>query len=272
MDIFDLVTAVILGIVEGATEFIPVSSTGHLIVAGEILGFDGDKAETFEVVIQLGAILAVTFLFRHRITSLLTFAPGTGVEGRNGLFLLGLTTAPALILGAASHSFIKDHLFSPATVAIGWGVGGVALLLVERLRPVPTTHTLGTITPRTALLVGLFQCLSLWPGVSRAAATIGGGMVVGVDRKAAAEYSFLAALPVIAAASALELFQARDILGWGDFPMFAVGFGVSFVAAWVAVRFFLRLLATTTLIPFAWYRIGTSIVLLLAVWAGWISG
>jgi len=272
MSLTDLAIAFILGIVEGATEFVPVSSTGHLIVAGKLLGYDGDTAASFEVVIQLGAILAVALLFRHRLTGLLTLAPGTGVAGRSGWLLLGLTTAPALVLGAAAYGVIRDHLFSPATVAAGWGIGGLALLAVERFRPRPTTTTLTALTPRTALAVGLFQCLALWPGVSRAAATIGGGMLMGIDREAAAEYSFLAALPVIGAASALELYQARDILGWGDLPMFTVGFVVSFAAAWIAVRFFPRLLATTSLRPLAWYRIAASLLLLVAIGAGWISG
>lgn len=271
MSFTDLVIAIVLGVVEGVTEFVPVSSTGHLIVVATLLGYDGDKAKTFEVVIQLGAILAVALLFRQRLSGLLTLAPGTGVAGRSGLVSLGLTTAPALILGAVAHGFIRDHLFSPATVAVGWGLGGVALLLVERFRPRPTT-TLATMIAGPALAVGLFQCLALWPGVSRSAATIGGGMLVGIERKDAAEYSFLAALPVIGAASALDLFQARDMLGWGDLPMFAVGFGVSFAAAWVAVRFFLHLLATTTLRPFAWYRIAASLLLLGAIGAGLISG
>jgi len=271
MSLTDIAISIVLGIVEEATEFVPVSSTGHLIVAGELLGFEGDKAATFEVVIQLGAILAVVFLFGRRLTGVMTLDRGEGVAGRSGWLRLGRTTVPALVAGAAAHGFIRDQLFSPVTVAIGWGVGGVALLLVERYRPRPT-QSLDTMTACTALAVGLFQCFALWPGVSRAASTIGGGMALGIDRKSAAEYSFLAALPIIGAASALELFQARDILGWADLPMFAVGFGVSFVAAWVAVRFFLHLLAVATLRPFAWYRIVASLLLLVVIGAGWISG
>ena len=267
----DLLVAVILGIVEGLTEFIPVSSTGHLIVAGELLGFTGDKAETFEVVIQLGAILAVALIYRRRLVSLLTLAPGEGVSGRNGLILLALTTLPALIVGAAAHGFITDRLFSPTTVAIGWGLGGVGLLLVERYRPYPRTIRLTGICRREAIAIGLFQCLSLWPGASRAAATIGGGMMVGLARPTAAEFSFLAAMPVIGAASVLELYTSRDLLGWDDVPMFAVGFVVSFVVAWLAVRFFLSLVAHVTLRPFGWYRIATAALVLIAVAAGWID-
>lgn len=267
----DVLIALVLGIVEGLTEFIPVSSTGHLIVAGHLLGYEGDEAATFEVVIQLGAILAVALLYRDRLVSILTLGKGGGVQGRSGLTLLALTTLPALALGAATRSIITDRLFSPATVAIGWGIGGVGLLLVERYRPAIRKSTLESIGIRDAVLIGLCQCLALWPGFSRAAATISGGMLLGIDRRTAAEYSFLAALPVIAAASVAELFSSRDQLSAADAPMFLTGFIVAFVTAWFAVRFFLRLMTTATMRPYGWYRIAAAVVVSLAIAIGWLD-
>ena len=272
MSLDEFVIAVVLGIVEGVTEFIPVSSTGHLIVVGHLLGFEGEKAATFEVFIQLGAILAVAVLYRERLARLLAFGPGQGVTGRNGWGLLALTTLPALLFGALLGGFVTDRLFNPTTVATGWGLGGAALLLVERFRPPSRTDGLEDLRWRDALVVGLAQCLALWPGVSRAAATMSGGMLRGVDRRTAAEYSFLAAMPVLAAASAFDLYDSRDALSASDVPMFAVGFAVSFVTAWFAVRFFLQLLATWTLRPFGWYRIVASAALFAAISAGWIGG
>jgi undecaprenyl-diphosphatase len=268
MDLRDFLIALVMGIVEGATEFIPVSSTGHLIVVGELLGFTGEKAATFEVVIQLGAVLAVVFLYRDRLRALQTLRVEPGFAGRRGLLLLALATFPALVVGAAAHSAIKEHLFSPTTVAIGWGLGGIAILLVERYRPPVRIADLDAIGWRQALAIGLFQCLALWPGVSRAASTILGGMIVGMGRTAAAEFSFLAAIPIILAASVYDLFASRDILGLSDIPFFAVGFIVSFLTAWLAVRFFLRFLQTATLRPFGWYRIVAAIVALLVIASG----
>ncbi len=264
----ELFIAAILGLVEGLTEFIPVSSTGHLIVVGHLLGFTGAKADTFEVFIQLGAILAVAVLYRHRLLDLATLRPSAGFAGRHGVGLLAVTTLPALIFGALAHSFIKTHLFSPATVAIGLGLGGVAILLVERFHPAPRRCGLDALRWRDALVVGLFQCLALWPGVSRSAATILGAMTIGVERKTAAEYSFLAAIPVLGAAGAFDLYQNRGLLALTDVPVFAMGFLVAFACAWVALRFFLRLLATTTLVPFGWYRLGAALVLLVILLAG----
>ncbi len=267
----DILRAIVLGIVEGLTEFVPISSTGHLIVAGHLLGYTGEKAATFEVFIQLGAILAVAVLYRERLVGLMPTTPGQGFAGRRGLALLGLTTLPALVVGAVAGSAIKDNLFNPTTVAIGWGIGGVALLGVERFRPAATKTHLGALGWRDALLVGLIQCLALWPGVSRAAMTMGSGMLLGADRKTAAEYSFLAAMPVLTAATVYDLYGSRDLLEATDLPMFAVGFAVAFIAAWFAVRYFLGLLATMTLRPFGWYRIAAAMLLLLAISADWIS-
>jgi undecaprenyl-diphosphatase len=248
-------TILILGLVEGMTEFIPVSSTGHLIVAGHVLGFEGESAKTFEIFIQLGAILAVVFLYKDTFLGLFTGHRTRGVVGFHGLLLLALTTLPALVVGALAHGYIKKYLFNTHTVALGLGVGGVAILLVELALPRARRDGLGTLRWREALIVGLFQCLALWPGTSRSAATIVGGMIAGMERKTAAEYSFLAAVPLMCAAVAFDLFKSREILHAADVPVFALGFVVSLISAAVAVKGFLRLLGAYTLSAFGWYRI-----------------
>ncbi len=254
--------AIILGIVEGVTEFIPISSTGHLIVVGHLLGYEGPKEATFEIFIQLGAILAVVILYKERFFRLCTFQRSAGLTGRRGLILLGLTTLPALVFGAATHRFIKGYLFTPATVALGLGVGGVGILLMERLLPRVKKSGLDAINYRDAVAVGFFQCLALWPGMSRSACTIVGGMAVGIERETAAQYSFLAAVPVMFAATVLDLYKSLAILQGSDVPMFALGFVVSFIAAWLAIKFFLRFLASHTLNPFGWYRIIVAVAIL----------
>lgn len=268
----DILRAIVLGVVEGLTEFVPVSSTGHLIVAGHLIGYTGEKAATFEIFIQLGAILAVAVLYRERLVRLMPTTPGQGLAGRRGVALLALTTLPALVVGGMAGSAIKDNFFNPTTVAIGWGIGGLALLGVERFRRAATKTHLGALGWRDALVVGLIQCLALWPGVSRAAMTMGSGMLLGADRKTAAEVSFLAAMPVLTAATVFDLYDSRGLLKGSDLPMFAVGFAVAFAAAWIAVRFFLGLLATMTLRPFGWYRIVAATLLLLAISADWVPG
>ncbi len=255
--------AILLGIVEGLTEFIPVSSTGHLIVAGHLLGFEGPKAATFDVFIQLGAILAVVFLYSHRFFGLLSFKKENGFSGLNGLILLALTTSPALFFGALLHSLIKQHLFSPITVAIGLGAGGVVILLAEARIPAVKRIGVDALGWKEALAIGFFQCLAMWPGVSRSASTIVGGMMIGIERKTAAEYSFLAAVPVMCAATIFDIYKSRSFLEASDIPIFFIGFLVSFIAALFALRFFIRLLGRTTLKPFGWYRIGVAIFIFL---------
>ncbi len=257
--------ATILGLVEGLTEFIPVSSTGHLILAGTLLGFSGERAATFEIFIQLGAMLAVAVLYFRRFLGLLDFRQREGFNGWREILLLGLSTLPALILGWLAHDAIKQYLFSPLTVAIGLGLGGIAILLVEARLPLPKIADLGGLRWQEALGIGLFQCLSLWPGVSRAAATIVGGMLLKVERKTSAEYSFLVAVPTLLAATAYDLYKSRDLLSAADLPLFAVGFIVAFAVAGVTVRIFIRLLSTNTLRPFGWYRIALAAVVLLVL-------
>jgi undecaprenyl-diphosphatase len=265
----DWITAIILGVVEGLTEFIPVSSTGHLIIVGHLLDFEGDRASTFEIFIQLGAILAVVLLYWHRFWGLiptkLEIKPEQGFSNLRGALLIVITTLPALVLGALAYGFIKDELFSPVTVAIGLLVGGIAMLWVESHLPSVKTVGLDSITWREALVVGLFQCLAMWPGMSRAAATIVGGMLMGIERKTAAEYSFFAAAPVLLAATTYDLYQNLGSLQSSDILIFGIGFVVAFISAWFAVGYFIRLLGTTTLKPFGWYRIAVAVVVLLVL-------
>jgi undecaprenyl-diphosphatase len=262
----DLWIAVVLGIVEGVTEFLPVSSTGHLIVAGHLLQFSGEKAASFEVFIQLGAILAVVALYWRRFTGLIPlkgmrWAEYGGFSGLRGLSLLFLTTLPALVIGALAHGAIKHYLFSPTTVACALAVGGIGILAVERFKPQATVVELDGLRYGQAFLIGLFQCLAMWPGMSRSASTIVGGMLLRLDRKVAAEYSFLAAVPVMVAATAYDLFKAWHLLRASDFTFFAVGFLVSFVSAAIAVKTFIALLQRWSLAPYAWYRLAIAPVI-----------
>jgi undecaprenyl-diphosphatase len=253
--------AVILGIIEGLTEFIPVSSTGHLIVAGNLLGFVGEKASTFEVAIQLGAILAVVVLYRARFLRLLptTQAPlsplASALDGWSGLWRIGLATLPALVVGFATHGFIKEHLFTPAAVALALAVGGAGILLTERYVRHRPASPLDTLSLGQALGVGLFQTLALWPGTSRSAATIIGGMLLGLDRKGAAEFSFLIAVPIMMAATGYDLLKMREALSGAEIAQLALGLIVAFVVALLTIRAFIRALNRWSLVPFAWYRI-----------------
>jgi undecaprenyl-diphosphatase len=259
----ELFYAVILGVVEGLTEFIPISSTGHLILAEHLLRFEGPTAETFAIFIQLGAILAVVFFYKELFIRLCTFRESAGFAGRRGIILLGLTTLPALVLGYVTHRFIKAYLFTPVTVALALGIGGVGILVMERFLPLVKKSELDALNYSDAVAVGFFQCLALWPGMSRSACTILGGMAVGIERATAAQYSFLAAVPIMFAATVFDLYKSLAILHGSDVPIFVTGFVVSFIAAWLAIRFFLHLLTSHTLNPFGWYRIILALAILL---------
>lgn len=256
-----LAIAAILGIVEGLTEFLPVSSTGHLIIAGHLLGFVGDAASSFEVVIQLGAILSVVFLYWRRFLALIPaperpFAERrSSLEGWCGLWRIGIATVPALLVGFLARHAIKAELFNPEAVTLALLIGGVAILFVEWYGARPSTNTLDTITLAQAFGVGLFQVLALWPGTSRAAATIVGGMVLGLDRKSAAEFSFLIAVPIMFAATGYELVKMRHEMAFQNSLLLGVGFIVSFIVAVIAVKGFVGFLQRGKLTPFAWYRI-----------------
>ncbi len=257
MTIFE---AIVLGIVEGLTEFLPVSSTGHLILTGHLLGLSGEVASTFEIFIQLGAILAVVFLYWKRFGQLFQFKRHDGFAGLKGWMLLLTTILPALTLGLLLHDIIKTRLFNPVTVTWALGIGGILLILVERLRLKSTTASLDSLTFSQALFVGLFQCLSLWPGVSRSGATIIGGMFSGLHRTLAAEYSFIVAVPLMCVVTLYDLAKSWHSLHSHDLVIFAVGFVVSFVSAMLAIQFFIRLLQHWTLTPFGVYRVAAALL------------
>lgn len=256
--------ALILGIVEGFTEFLPISSTGHLILVGNLFGFTGQKAATFEVFIQLGAILAVVVLFRRRFIGLAN-TKVTGFAGVKGLKLLAITTLPAVIAGFLLHGIIKEKLFNPLTVAIGLLVGGIIIIIVERWHKPSEGVEVEQITEKQALKVGLFQLLALWPGFSRAGATIIGGRLVGLSDNAAVEYSFLAAVPLMIAAVGYDLVKSIPNLSSSDFGIFFVGFVAAFLSALVAIKFLVAIVARYSLAPFGWYRIGLAIIIFLVL-------
>jgi undecaprenyl-diphosphatase len=254
VDTLNPADALILGIVEGLTEFLPVSSTGHLILTSSALNLDGGLVDSFNVAIQSGAIMAVVILYWKRFKDLFNLKNTGGLKGPRGLFLIALTTAPALALAALFHKQIKAALFSPGPVALALACGGLAMILIERRSGDTPLESLDAITPRLALGIGLFQCLSLWPGMSRAAATIIGARLLGLRRGQAAEYSFLAAVPILVAATAYELVSNPGLLGDAGW-LFGLGFFTAFATAWFAIKAFLYLLGRWTLAPFGWYRL-----------------
>ncbi|SFR97793.1 undecaprenyl-diphosphate phosphatase [Sphingomonas jatrophae] len=260
-------TIVLLGIVEGLTEFIPVSSTGHLVLAGELLGFRSAASATFDIVIQLGAILAVLVYYHRRFTGVLAGLarrdPAAWAFSRN----VALGFVPTLIVGALAYSAIKAMLETPAIVAWALIIGGVAILVIERLVKRLTIHSVETIPPAKAVLIGLIQCLSMIPGVSRSGATIMGALSLGVERRVAAEYSFFLAVPVMLAASAKELWQVRDTLGDSAWGQIGLGFVVSFVVALAVIRGFLAIVTRHGFAPFAIYRIVVGGIALV-----WLAG
>jgi undecaprenyl-diphosphatase len=279
--------AVILGIVEGLTEFLPVSSTGHLILAGHAFGFTGEVAANAEISIQLGAILAVIAYEREKLKTLVSSAWDEQAELRRSLtspttssrsdvlwrsmslhphlwFLIGLGAAflPAGVIGFATHGWIKAHLFSPLTVAVTSVIGGVIILAVEARRRQSTVQHLEQVGVRNAVYIGLAQCASLIPGMSRSGSTIIGGLLVGLDRKVATEYSFFLALPTLIVATCYEMWKSRDVFRYEDFLALGIGLLVSFVVAWIVIAAFLTFVKRHTLRPFAYYRILMGLVVL----------
>ncbi|MCA1923333.1 undecaprenyl-diphosphate phosphatase [Buttiauxella noackiae] len=264
-DLHSLVIAAILGVVEGLTEFLPVSSTGHMIIVGHLLGFEGDTAKTFEVVIQLGSILAVVVMFWRRLFGLIGIHfgrqphEGTGT-GRLSLIHILLGMVPAVVLGLVFHDMIKS-LFNPVNVMYALVVGGVLLIAAELLKPkVPRAEGVDDITYRQAFAIGCFQCLALWPGFSRSGATISGGMLMGVSRYAASEFSFLLAVPMMMGATVLDVYKSIGFLTMADLPMFAVGFITAFIVALIAIKTFLQIIKRISFIPFAIYRFAVAAV------------
>jgi undecaprenyl-diphosphatase len=261
----DLFLAVLVGIVEGLTEFLPVSSTGHMLLADEILGFKGPPGRVFEIVIQPGAILAVIWVYRQRLFDAVR---GLATEPRQQRFVATVAIAflPAAIVGLAIHQYIKEMLRYPAIVAVAFIVGGIAILAVERWRPKPRIHEIEEMKLRTAFGIGCFQILAMIPGMSRAGMTIIGALALGVDRKPATEFSFFLAIPTIIGAAVLDLWKSRADLSGGDVQLIVIGFVTSFLIALIVVRTLVGFVSRHGFAPFAWYRIAagvTALVLLL---------
>jgi undecaprenyl-diphosphatase len=258
-------SAIILGIVEGLTEFLPISSTGHLILAAEILGFTGPGSKVFEIVIQLGAILAVCWAYRERL-----FAAAAGLTSDPAAqrFVANIVIAflPAAIAGVLLHRFIKEVLFSPWVVAVSFVVGGFLILLIERIRPRARVHQIEAMSLRTALGIGFCQVLAMIPGVSRAGATIMGALMLRVDRPAATEFSFFLAIPTMLGATVYDLYKNRAILSLEGTLMIAVGFIVAFVAALFVVRRLVAFVSEHGFGVFAWYRIVVGTIALVGLW------
>lgn len=287
MDTVLLLKAAAMGVVEGLTEFLPISSTGHLILAGALLGFDDDKAKVFDIAIQTGAIFAVVLVYWEKIASTVVALPSQRLARQFALNVL-IAFVPAVVLGLLFGKYIKAHLFTPTVVASTFILGGFIILWVEgwgRRQAIQGTEegaelhvndnarilNVESMTPRDALKVGLVQCLAMIPGTSRSGATIIGGMLLGLSRKAATDFSFYLAIPTLIGAGAYSLYKERALLSLADAPVFVVGLVFSFISAWICVRWLLRYIATHSFIPFAWYRIVFGVVVLATAWSGAVT-
>ncbi|SDO32620.1 undecaprenyl-diphosphatase [Rhodoferax sp. OV413] len=268
MDTILLIKAAVMGIVEGLTEFLPVSSTGHLILAGALLGMDDDKAKVFDIAIQTGAILAVVMVYWQKIRDTVSALP-TQPKARRLVLNVLIGFLPAVVLGLLFGKAIKAHLFTPVVVASTFIIGGFIILWAERRAPSATrVHHVDDMTMLDALKVGLVQCFAMIPGTSRSGSTIIGGMLMGLSRTAATDFSFFLAIPTLIGAGAYSLYKERALLSMADAPMFAVGLLFSFISAWLCVRWLLRYISTHNFVPFAWYRIAFGIVVLATAWSG----
>ncbi len=274
MDVLLLFKALVLGVVEGLTEFLPVSSTGHLIVAGSLVGYTGEQAKVFEIVIQAGAMLAVVWEYRVRIGRILA---GLGSDVRAQRFAINVIIAflPAAFVGLAFAKAIKAHLFAPVPVALAFVIGAFAIIWAERRqRRRGITARIDDVDDMRwpdALKVGIAQCFALIPGTSRSGATIIGGMLFGLSRTAATEFSFFLAIPTLFAATGYELVKNRHLLASSDVSMFGVGFIAAFVSAFACVRWLIRYVSQHDFVPFAWYRIAFGLVILATAWMGWVA-
>ena len=271
MDIVLLVKAAVMGVVEGLTEFLPISSTGHLILAGALLGFDDEKAKVFDIAIQTGAILAVIIVYWKKLRDTALALPTSRQAQRFTVNVL-IAFVPAVILGLLFGKAIKAHLFTPVVVASTFIIGGFIILWAER-RPQSEARiqNIDGMTPLDALKVGLVQCLAMIPGTSRSGATIIGGMLLGLSRRAATDFSFFLAIPTLIGAGAYSLYKERALLSMADVPLFGVGLLFSFVSAWICVRWLLGYISTHNFVPFAWYRIAFGLVVLGTAWTGLVT-
>ena len=268
MDSLLLIKAAIMGIVEGLTEFLPISSTGHLILTGSLLGLHDAKSKVFDIAIQTGAIFAVIIVYWQRLRDTVINLPSSA-EARRFVLNVAIAFVPAVVLGLLFGKAIKAHLFTPAVVATTYILGGFIILWAER-RPASAVrlHSVDEMQPIDALKVGLVQCLAMIPGTSRSGATIIGGMLLGLSRKAAIDFSFFLAIPTLIGAGAYSLYKERALLSWADVPMFTVGLVAAFISAYACVRWLLRFIANHNFVPFAWYRIAFGIVVLATSWSG----
>ena len=276
MDPVLFLKAAIMGVVEGLTEFLPISSTGHLILAGSLLGFGddmgADKAKVFDIAIQTGAIFAVVLVYWQR---LLSTVKGLGSEPQAQRFAINVIVGflPAVVLGLAFGKLIKEHLFTPTVVATTFILGGLIILWAERRAKGAGPSRVVTVDDMTALdalKVGLVQCLALVPGTSCSGASIIGGMMMGLSRHAATEFSFFLGIPTLIGAGAYSLYKEREILSMADAPLFITGLILAFISAWICVRWLLRYVSTHDFVPFAWYRIAFGLLILITAHQGWI--
>jgi undecaprenyl-diphosphatase len=273
MDVVLLIKAAIMGVVEGLTEFLPISSTGHLILTAALLDMPGEKIKLFEVVIQTGAIMAIVSLYAGKLWETLLGLPRERSAQRFTLNVL-IGFLPAALAGVLFIDVIKGVLFQPVVVALGFIVGGLVILWAERLQTQGArvhVEDVDGVRWTDALKVGLVQCTALVPGVSRSGATIIGAMLLGFNRKAATEFSFFLAIPMLFGAAAYDIYKNRDLLSMADLPLFTVGLLVSWLSAWVCVKWLLRFVGSHTFVPFAWYRIAFGGLIMLTASLGWVD-
>ncbi|MBV4504707.1 undecaprenyl-diphosphate phosphatase [Pseudomonas sp. BW13M1] len=270
MDFWSALQAIILGVVEGLTEFLPISSTGHQIIVADLINFGGERAMAFNIIIQLGAILAVVWEFRRKIFDVVLGLP-TQVPARRFTANLLIAFFPAVVLGVLFADLIHEYLFNPITVAAALVVGGVIMLWAERRQHRVEVDHVDDMRWSHALKIGFVQCLAMIPGTSRSGSTIIGGLLFGLSRKAATEFSFFLAMPTMVGAAVYSGYKYRDLFQPGDLPVFALGFVVSFIFAMIAVRGLLKFIANHSYAVFAWYRIAFGL-LILATWEfGWVD-
>jgi undecaprenyl-diphosphatase len=279
MDLALLAKAAVMGVVEGLTEFLPVSSTGHLILAGALIGFQGEKAKVFEIAIQTGAIFAVVQVYWNKIKTTVLALP-TQKDAQSFALNVLIAFLPAVVLGLLFGKVIKAHLFTPEVVASTFILGGFMILWAERRQAAADDVVTGTLvrvqnveqmTAFDAFKVGLVQCLALVPGTSRSGATIIGGMLMGLSRKAATEFTFFLAMPTLIGAGAYSMYKERALLSVADVPLFAVGLVFSFLSAWACVRWLLRFVSTHNFNGFAYYRIAFGLLVLATGWSGLVT-
>ena len=274
MDIVLLIKAAIMGVVEGLTEFLPISSTGHLILAGALLGLDDEKDKVFEIAIQTGAIFAVILVYWQKLRDTIVALP-TDRQAQRFALNVFIAFVPAVILGLLFGKAIKAHLFTPVVVASTFILGGFIILWAERRQQnnpaLARIHEVDDMTPLDALKVGLIQCFAMVPGTSRSGATIIGGMLLGLSRKAATDFSFFLAIPTLIGAGAYSLYKDRALLSVADLPYFGVGLVFSFISAWFCVRWLLRFISTHSFVGFAYYRIVFGVIVLATAWSGAVN-